>query len=72
MKKLTEAEKAGLQALAAECHEELKRGTPPAVVSPICKQCKNRVQGAKCSEYPMGIPKAILCKKQDCPKFQQK
>ena len=72
MKKLTSAEKAGLEALAAEGREELKKGTPPAVISPKCNLCATRVPGAKCSEHPTGIPKAILCKKQECKKFQQK
>lgn len=72
MQKLTKAERAGVEALAAECHEELVKGIPPAVVSPICNQCAKRVPGAKCSEHPTGIPKAILCKEQECEAFQQK
>ena len=72
MKKVTSAEKAGLEALAAEGREELKRGTPPAVISPICNRCAKRIPGAKCRVHPEGIPKAILCRKQECEKFLQK
>lgn len=72
MEKLNKAEKMALEILAGECHEELVKGIPPAVISPICNQCTKRVSGAKCSEHPNGIPDPILFKEQECKKFQQK
>lgn len=71
MEKLTKAEKLALETIAAECHEELVKGTPPAVISPICNECKKRVH-AKCSEHPKGIPTAILANEENCPMFEQK
>lgn len=72
MKKLTNAEKAGVEALAEECREELRKGTPPAAISPICNRCAKRTPGAKCSEHPNGIPDAILFREQECTMFRQK
>lgn len=71
MEKLTKAEKLALEIIAAECHEELVKGTPPGGIFPICNKCKKRVH-AKCSEHPTGIPRAILSNREACPMFEQK
>lgn len=72
MEKLNKWEKLALEILAEECREELAKGIPPAVISPVCNQCAKRVPGAKCSEYPDGIPDQILFKESECKKFCQK
>lgn len=72
MEKLNKTEKLALEIIAAECHEELVKGIPPAVISPICNQCAKRMPGGKCSVHPKGIPDPILFKEQECEAFLKK
>lgn len=71
MAKLTKEEEAALREMGKVCHEEMMRGVNP-FISPICNKCAKRMPGAKCSEYPTGIPDPILFKEQDCKAFRQK
>lgn len=72
MRKLTQAETEALKTIAAECHEELRRGTPMKNAVKQCNKCKKRVNfTATCPLYPKRIPYEVLTG-EGCPKFEAK
>ena len=67
MRKLTQAETEALKTIAAECHEELRRGTPMKNAAWQCVNCKKHIPfTVTCKALPKGIPAEIKSGKATC------